>query len=55
MFNGWMCPLCGKVFAPWVRECFGPHTSPAYATTGGMPFVYADGTPGDAVGEEPCA
>lgn len=19
--QGWVCPLCGKSFAPWVREC----------------------------------
>lgn len=21
MFKGWECPKCGKVYAPWVREC----------------------------------
>lgn len=21
MNYGWICPLCGKALAPWVREC----------------------------------
>lgn len=21
MSSGWVCPICGRVFAPWVMEC----------------------------------
>ena len=21
MSTGWVCPVCGKVYAPWVAEC----------------------------------
>jgi predicted ATP-dependent serine protease len=21
MNNGWICPKCGKVYAPWVSQC----------------------------------
>ena len=27
MSTGWRCPVCGRVWAPFVHECPGPHTA----------------------------
>lgn len=26
--QGWQCPICKKILAPWVRECDGNHNIP---------------------------
>lgn len=31
--KGWECPKCGRVWAPHVQECQGPHTG--YSTGSG--------------------
>lgn len=30
--EGWRCPICGRVFAPWVPECTYPHTTNKFNT-----------------------
>ena len=31
--TGWVCPICGKVNAPWKSECDGPHFTITYTST----------------------
>jgi hypothetical protein len=30
---GWICPICKKVLAPWVRQCDGYHGQDSITTT----------------------
>lgn len=37
MKEGWVCPKCGSVYAPWVPSCRRCNVKPALATFSGVP------------------
>jgi hypothetical protein len=41
MNEGWACPKCGKVMAPWMPTCTESHAPPPIYSTGTQypPFV----------------
>lgn len=43
--NGWICPKCGCVLAPWISEC--PHHLPNIGVGSPIPWPYNIPSTGD--------
>ena len=47
--NGWICPKCGRVYAPWVQYCPNCISNTVYTTTTTPVWVYNADKPSTAV------